>query len=229
MDKLQQMAERHAVERARLEREMQIAALMPIAPDACQATKTGADWVNYRARTMGEALAIFRAFNVLPVYYASGTFGHIEPESLLKPDVTIKGGPYAAWLSVEKGERFGPTADLHFYTEIDGKPYRINIGIKGPDYIGACNRFAPTMDERRGGSAGRGRVISRTYGANALLNGLADKVVSWNRGSGPLQTGASHTYLICADDDATMPGAEQSHACGQLQNIADALEPRPAD
>lgn len=226
-NKLQQMQARHEAERARLEAELAIAAAMPFTPDSCQATAKGAPWASYRDRTMPEALALFRAFTVMPVYYYSGTFGHIVPESLAPADdkrAEIKGGPFAAWLRVSQGEGFGPGATLIFYAQVNGAPYRVNIGIKGPDYIGGCSAFGARMVEQRDG---RRRVISRTYQANATLNGLADRAISWG-GGGSMQTGADFTYLICADDDEIMPGADHSHASGQLQNIADALEPRPA-
>jgi hypothetical protein len=226
-DKLAQMTARHDAERARLESELAIAAAMPIAPDSCMATKTGAPWVTYRGRTMPEALALFRAFEILPAFYYSGTFGHIVPERLAPADdkrAEVKGGPFAAWVRVNQGEGFGPTATLIFYAEVNGAPYRVNVGIKGPDYIGGCSKFGATLQVERDG---RGRVISRTYRANSILNGLSDRAIAWG-GGGQMQTGADFTYLICADDDETMTGAEHAHACGQIQNMADALEPTPA-
>ena len=225
MDKLEQMEARHKAERERLAQELAIAAAMPIAPDACQPTKTGAPWVHYRNRTVTEAIAIFEAFDVVPVYHAKDSFGHIKPEALLPAGAVIKAGPFAAWINVSMGAGYGPTADLRFAATVAGAPYEIHISIKGPDYIGACTRFAPTVDERRSGATGRGRVVSRNYGANRLLNGLCDRVVSWAGAGGAIKESAMHSYLICADDDATVPGGEQSHALGQLRNIADALEP----
>lgn len=224
MQDIQALKAKHAAEVARLERELQIAKQMPLAPDSVLlgAKDDRAPWVTYRKRTFAQALEIFRAFQILPAYVHKGAFTEIQPEGMARPDSHVAQGPFALWLNVDCAAdgQFGPSAKLHFFATVNGNPYRVNVDLEGPGYIGVCHAFRPSAVEERDG---RRRLVRRSYRANATLNGLADHVIGWSYGAGGLiASGARHSYLICADDDAVMSGGEHGHACGQLANIADA-------
>lgn len=228
MKTLAQLESENAAAVAKLARELSIAALMPAAPDAVQINRTLPAWVTYRARTLAQALELFAAFNIAPFYECRDSFLTLAPVECCKApdDVTIASGPYALQLTMVHGAGFGPSAEVAFYTRIAGDIYQIHVDIAGPGYIGAFNALqaSPVEECDRRTSL----LIARSWRANALLNGLFDKVISWASGeSGPIKDSARHSYLLCADDDSEMTGGEHSHACGQLQNLIDATAPKP--
>ncbi len=225
MKDLETLKAEHAKQVARLQAELDIAAQMPFAPDSVQLSGAAdrAPWVTYRKRQFSDAIELFKGFHVIPVYVQKGTFTEICPNGMARADSHIERGPFAIWMTVDHNAAgsYGPLATLHFFARVNGKPYRVNIDIEGPGYIGACHVFAPAPIEERDRN---GRLIARSYGGNQALNGLADYSINWSYGGGGrIAEGSRRDYLICADDEAEAPGADHSHACGQLANIADLL------
>lgn len=222
------LAARHEAERVKNNRNMSLSAALPFTPDTILETSTGAPWIIYRGRTLAEAVAMFAAFQIAPMYKLRGRYVYLAPVETVKDEsATVEDGPFAAAIGVEQGQGYGPTAKLWFYAMAGDETVRVIIDIKGPDYIGGFSALRPTVSESYSGKTSRSSVIRRAYGANPLLNGLCDNVVSWG-GGGPIADSAKHDYLICADDDAVAIGSDHTHAAGQMANIVDATARKDA-
>lgn len=206
--------------RAQLEAEHAIAAALPVIPDSVQANHTRPAWAVYRQRTLTQALDVIAAFQIVPLWRYRGTFLELVPAGAEKPESIEESGPYAFALDVCSGESFGPTASLFFYSELpSGESVRIVINIEGPGYIGGFEALRssrqPVAWDRRGA------VTEWRVGPNAKMNGYSDSYVQWASG----KKDARHTYLFSADTEDSAMGGDMTHACGQLVNMRDELQP----
>ena len=226
MKTLEQLAAEQNAERAKLERQHEISAMMPECPDTVQLNGKRAPWIIYRKRNIAEAISLFTRFDIIPMVHARGTFGHVCPRDMIdeRGPVEEKAGPFAAKLIVHSGGQFGASANLDFYARIGGFDFMVHVDLEGPGYIGTFPQFAAHVSE---GRDGRRRLISRSFGANQFLAATADHIVTFAGGeSGPIKTYGDHTYLFQADADAIAPGGENRHAVDQLGILADHLTPR---
>ena len=219
MQTIEQLKAAQAAQIEALTAQLALSEAAPLMPDHVMLGKV-APWLTYRDRTLAEALDIFRAYTVVPMYVAKNSCTEIAPETCFHgKNMAIKSGPYALSLTVDMGEGYGPTAKVTFYGMAGDTLARVTVDIEGPDYIGAFRTLAPESTTQRDRN---NRIVSRQFNRNTLAASLADNVVTWSSGdNGPVKTSASHTYLFCADDDQTAPGEHHSHACGQLQNLID--------
>ena len=219
MQTIEQLKAAQAVQIETLTAQLELSEAAPLVPDSVMLGKV-APWLTYRDRTLAEALDIFRAYTVAPMYEAKDGCTEIAPETCYHgKNMTIKSGPYAFSLTVDMSEGYDPTAKVIFYGMVGDTLARVTVNIKGPDYIGTFKALAPESTTQRDRN---NRIVSHQFNRNTLAASLADHVVAWSSGNnGPVKTSASHTYLFCADNDQTTPGEHHSHACGQLQNLVD--------
>lgn len=220
MQTIEQLKAAQAVEIETLRAKLALSEAAPLVPDSVMLDKV-APWLTYRKRTLVEALDIFRAYTVAPMYVAKNSCTEIAPETCFHgKNMTIKSGPYALSLTVDMGEGYGPTTKVTFYGMAGDTLARVTVDIEGPDYIGAFRALAPESTTQRDRN---NRIVSRQFNRNTLAASMADNVVAWSSGDGgPIRNSASHTYLFCANDDQTAPGEHHRHACDQLQNLIDA-------
>ena len=226
MQTIEQLKQAQTAQLESLQKQIDIAEAAPVTPDSVILGKL-APWVIYRERTLAQALDLFRAYTVVPMYLAKNTCTEIAPEDCYHgKNMTIQRGPFALAMTVDKGEGYGPTVKIKFYGMVGDTVAQIGVDVEGPDYIGAFSALAPSVTEQRDRG---GRITSRTFNRNTLAASLFDDCVSWSSGDfGAIKKSASHTYLLCADDGRTAPGGDSSHACGQLQNLIDATEKKGA-
>lgn len=225
MKTIEQLRAENAEKEKTLAAELELAEQCLFPPDGVQLNSSLGPWITYRKRTLAEALEMFKASPVVPCFRYKGTFTRVTPAALAKPDCGEQvAGPFAVELNVSEGEGFGPSLTLSFFTTTrDGRICRARIDIEGPGYIGTFHAVSHTPKEERDG---RGRITSRTYRPNALLNGLCDNVITWSSGDmGPIKRSAQTSYLLMCDQDETAQGTENVHACAQLQNLIDSTEP----
>jgi hypothetical protein len=222
MQTIEQLKTAQAAQISALTAQLALSEAAPLVPDSVMLGKV-ASWLTYRKRTLSEALDIFKAYTVAPMYEAKNSCTEIAPESCYHgKNMTVKRGPFALSLTVDMGEGYGANVKVTFYGMAGDTLARVCVDIEGPDYIGMFHALAPTSTVQRAAQGrGEGRIVSRQFDRNTLAASLADHVVSWSQGSGPIKTSASHTYLFSADDDQTAPGAQHRHACDQLQNLID--------
>lgn len=227
MQTIEQLKAAQAAQIEALEKQLAYSEAAPVTPDSVMLNKL-APWLIYRKRTLSHALDIFRAYAVEPMYRAKSTCTEIAPVDLYHgKNMQVKAGPFALAITVEKGEGFGPSVKIKFYGMVGDTVAQIGIDIEGPDYIGMFHALAPSVNEIR--NARTGRVESRSFNRNCLLASLTDEVVSWSSGDfGAIKKSAQHTYLLCADTESRAPGGDNSHACGQFQNLIDATEKKGA-
>lgn len=220
MQTIEQLKAAQAAQIESLTAQLALSEAAPLVPDSVMLDKV-APWLTYRKRTLAEALDIFRAYTVAPMYVAKNSCTEIAPENCFHgKNMTIKSGPYALSLTVDMGEGYGPTAKVTFYGMAGDTLARVTVDIEGPDYIGAFKALAPSVTVERDP---RGRVVRRTYNRNVLAASIADDVVSFASGcAGPVKTAANHVYLFCSDTEDRAPGSQNRHACGQLQNLINA-------
>lgn len=222
MKTIEQLQAEHAAAIDTAQKQLAIASAAPVTPDNVMLGKL-APWVIYRKRTLAQALDLFRAYTVVPMYMAKNSSTEIAPEGCYHGrNMTIQRGPFALAMTVDKGDGYGPSVKFKFYGMVGDTVAQIGVDIEGPDYIGMFNALAPELSETRDRN---GRIIARQFQSNTLARSLFDHVVTWSSGDvGPIKKSASHSYLLQSDDDRTAPGGESSHACGQLQNLIDATE-----
>lgn len=227
MQTIEQLEAKHAAAKARLEAEHALARKAQFPPDSVQISASLAPWLVYRKRPLADALAMFKASQVVPQWAYKSTFTRLQPESKATAKDGARGdGPFAVALNVDSGDGYGPNLEVKFFTMAGDTLCLAVIDIEGPDYIGAFGALRANAVEIR--DRRTDRLESRHFNPNHLLNGLTDKVISWASGdSGPIKTSAAHTYLLMCDQDETATGADNAHACDQLQNLIDATAPRP--
>jgi hypothetical protein len=181
-----------------------------------------APWLSYEVKTLREAIGLFSQFQVLPSHHWRATFSELCPESVFSEKQRAKynepdSGPWACWITVDHGAKYGPSAELKFYALLPIGPAHICVRF-GNGYIGECLQLRAIPEETRG----RGdRLISRKFQPNAEARGASDKVISWASYEGPIAKTARHSYLFCADRDEMMLGAEHSHTTGMLEILAE--------
>ena len=84
MKTLAQLESENAAAVAKLQRELAIAALMPVAPDSVMDNGSRPAWVTYRARSLAQALELFAAFNIAPFYECRDSCLSLAPIDTIK-------------------------------------------------------------------------------------------------------------------------------------------------
>jgi len=226
MKTIEQLKAEQEKQLAELEYRLAIAKQCPVTPDRVIKVSTGeAAWVTYKVKGIRGALEILRQFDpVVPFSEARDGCLYLQPEELMKEGLKEKAeGFYAVRLDVDQGEGFGPSAKLSFYARIPeahggGVLVRVQCDIEGPGYIGMYHGLGAQLDIIRDHG---GRIIDHKWSRNPDAGAIADKVIKWGSGS---DTSARFSYLFCADQAEDWPGKDQSHAMGQLVNLADILK-----
>src|SRR5574337_202605 len=222
MESFDELRARHARELDALNRRHAIANACPIPPGMVTSETARAPWVSYTVPTLADACNIMRAFTVIPSELWRSGCTMVAPESTMSErDKSRYGeptsGPWACWIDVSSGEGFGPSARLVFYAELPTGPVRVNVDF-GRGYIGTCPPLAPVWQISRGAS---GKIYAKSARPNPELHSASDDYVNWSSGDlGPIKESARHSYLFCADQYETMPGAKESHALAQLAILA---------
>ena len=228
MKTIEQLNADHARAVATLTAELAIAKALPVAPHSVMQTgkSIGAPWATYKVKGLRGALELFRQFNVVPATVLRDSCTSVKPAEQIAEDKQDKAsGNYAAWLNVEEMQGYSASAQLLFFTRVDGVGLvRVCAKIEGPDYIGAYSALRPVAREER--DRRTNRVIARTYSANSELYAMTDYRLIWSKGEpGPIKTSSEISYFLCADQLEDLPAAEQSHALAQLGTLADKFEP----
>ena len=136
MNKLEQLEKRHAEERAKLEAEERIRALLPIKQD--EATihnfKRG-PWVCYKAEHIQDAIGILKAFDCVPFAVIKGTFLQIKPREWFeekdienaKAETQCNEGGV---IEIDGGKNYGPTAKLKRWARLeDGTLVELHVEL----------------------------------------------------------------------------------------------------
>lgn len=219
----EQFAARQAKERALFERAQAIGAALPLPPYIISSEDSACPWVSYKdCATLADAVAIFKAFTVIPFYQYKGTFTTLRPECLCtEKDGEVKFGPGACWLDLQQLQANGDAVDagLTFFARIATGPVRVMVKF-GAGYIGACTGLSARIVATKGDQWTR---ASRVYHANTNARSMTDRAIYWGTGDiGDVKTSMHHSFLLCADHDEELNGGEHSHALNQLRDIADA-------
>ena len=230
MQTVEQLQAKQAAELAALQREHAIANALPLAPSSIVEVKGLPPKATYKVQGVRGALELLQKFPVIVPFtqYRNGWL-RLTPLELVPEhhQTSNTDGAYAAHLNTnyhaESHCNAGTDAKLKFFTRAEGVGIvQISADITGPDYIGGYHRLNPTTNQK----GARGRIVERTFSANPMLNGYFDRVQYWSTGDiGPIKAWANVDYLLCADTDADSAPEKQSHAIGQLVNLADELEP----
>lgn len=232
MKTLADLEAEHVAARAKLEAELELARLAPIAPDYTAPGKgRRPGWIVYRKRSLTQALELAAAFaDCVPLYRYKGTFTELVPDGCADPKAEEAAGPFACYLDVShSGGDFGPSAKLSFFAGLPDpalpgqlRLVKVGIDIEGPDYIGGFSALASSRQPVAWGR--RGEVTEWRIGPSNALAGLADSYVQWAAGDKK----ASHfSYLFGADHAEAGPWQDNTHAIGQLRNLRDEFQPAP--
>lgn len=207
MDKLSDMAKRHAKEMERLKAELALANACPVEPKRVQITSNSlADWIIYESDGLESALDIMAAYEPIPFGKYKKGFTRLMPESMAGPEWSETDGcSYIASLSVSQGAGFGPDIVLKFYAILAGKPCQIHVNANKFGYGG---KYGARLIMAHNGNT----VID--WRANNILAGLTDNYIKWGSAS---KYSAHYEYLLAAD---YIDGGN-NHASGQLRNIAE--------
>jgi hypothetical protein len=223
MKTIEQLDAEHAKAHAKLEWERAFAKTLPLPPDHVMQCPRLAPWATYKVQTLSEAIKVFETFAkqgmVQNMEHAEGTFTHVCPPSErgYRDKVTHK-GDYCVAIRVSQGEGYGPTVELSFYAETSTGLCHVHARLEQN-----VPRLGAHVEERRDG---RGRLASRTFHRNDVLNGYSDESISFASGDyGPIKTGADIRYLWIADDGADCMVFD--HALEQLRNLAAEIEEQP--
>lgn len=230
-----QAAERAAFEKQLAVNERVANAGLPALPEYVGGLLYGAQLITYRndrqaPRTLRQAIELFKAFTVVPAQVLRDGSTMVHPQNELpekvkryKQDGCRNMGDYVAEIRVSHiSDSPAPTtAKLHFFARASGILFNVEIEF-GTGYIGSCPQLRPVVREER---ARNGRIVSRTFQRNAVLNGAADSYLSYGSGDfGPIKTSADHRYLFVSDmGDADALGADCTHAVAMLESVADFL------
>lgn len=228
MKTIDQLNADHARAVATLTAELAVASALPVTPHRVMQTgkSIGAPWATYKVKGLRGALELIQRFNVVPVTVLRDSCASVKPAEQIAEDKQDKAsGNYAAWLNVKEMQGYSASAELLFFTRIDGVGLvRVCADIEGPDYIGAYSALRPVAREER--DRRTSRVIARTFSANGELYAMTDYRIVWSSGdTGPVKTSSEISYFLCADQLGDLPGAEQSHALAQLGTLSDKFEP----
>jgi hypothetical protein len=221
MKTVEQLKAEQAKELEKLQFEHAFAATLPLPPDHVMQCSRLAPWASYKVQTLSEAIKVFETFAeqgmVRNMEHAEGTFTHVCPPSERGDRSKVEHkGDYCVSLRVSQGQGYGPTVELSFYAETSAGLCRVHAKLDRD-----LPRLGAHVEERRDG---RGRLTSRTFHRNDILNGYSNTYISYAFGGdcGPIKTGADIRYLWIADDGADCTVFD--HALEQLRNLAAEIE-----
>jgi hypothetical protein len=234
METLEQMKERQAKERAKLEAEHAIANLAPVPPRAVMLTACGERaWISYEADSLWAALDVMAKFQPVAFYKFKGTYTRYEPEAINDKRTRDKGEsddvPLVALIDTSGGEGFGPNALLCFFAYLGDDLCKVKIELKPEGYGPALWwQYAAQFIANARGTSRRldgNRYILGDFRANETLAGMSDCYTKWGSGS---REAWHFTYALCADYANSDYSAAWTDAGLRLENIAGALHgPRP--
>ena len=216
--------------RAKLEREMEVAKVLPVPPKRVMGFKV--PWVHYEVKTLEEALRIFVMYEVVPVYRSRATSTELKPLGQFNAkEPKIDGGPYCLWIDLRDRldssgfcKPVGADAEMKFFVNTTLGPAEVHIKF-GKDYIGSCMGLkGVVVEERKYGSSGP--VIRRTFSANHDLALAADGLINWSTCEGHLPTYGEYSILFKTENNAednTM-GTAQASAITRLMAAAKVLD-----
>lgn len=230
MKTIEELNAEHAKALQALQTAHTIAQACPVVPKHVTSELSNCPWVAYDVKTLRDAVDVFRAFTVRNFAHYRGTFGHLKPESLMKPkdleNATMLSSGFVCGIRVSHTHgQYGPNAELWFFAmlQIEGKARPVRVMVRfGGNYIGACQALRPVTHETKGI---RNTTAERRFTYNEDARALSDYQVSWGSYEyGPLKTHSEFDYLFCGDVYEDAIGTEHEHAIGQLVNLADILK-----
>jgi hypothetical protein len=178
---------------AAMDREIAIAAVLPIVPNAVQLNLGSRPWVTYRRSTLWEAMELFDLFPQIVNMEdrKNGSMRTVGPADPKTAGYELKGNYFTA-LRVHQGRGFGPSVDFYFYVPLnDGTQARVRVDLGDKSSFGA----SPVV---RYGQADR--VESLLFIPNPILRKCADDHIKYG-GGGQIDESADFLYLFAADDD----------------------------